>query len=255
LQQPTAFRRAVTLAPLIALAWLAPARAEFKLHYPTVDYREIEIEHNGDVTFDKRGGANNQQSYTNELGYGFTPWWELELELEWDTNPNRNLAYSATTFENTFQLTERGKYWADLGFFAEYSHAAATGAPNTLTFGPLVQKETNDVFGVDFVHTLNLLFSKEVGTNLSAASPLDIAWQTRLRLSSFFEPGIEYYGEIASVSGGASGSTHRIGPVVVGLYNLYRLGKLKYELGYQFGLNSATERGVLRWRLEYEKVF
>jgi hypothetical protein len=42
---------------------------------------------------------------------------------------------------------------------------------------------------------------------------------------------------------------------VVGLYNLYRLGKFKYELGYQFGLSSATERGVLRWRLEYEKVF
>jgi len=48
---------------------------------------------------------------------------------------------------------------------------------------------------------------------------------------------------------------HRIGPVLVGLQNLAPYGKLKYEVGYQFGLTQATERGAVRWRLEYEIPF
>jgi len=43
--------------------------------------------------------------------------------------------------------------------------------------------------------------------------------------------------------------------VLVGLQNFAPYGKLKYEVGYQFGLTQATERGALRWRLEYEIPF
>jgi hypothetical protein len=36
---------------------------------------------------------------------------------------------------------------------------------------------------------------------------------------------------------------------------MFEYGKVKYEVGYLFGLNTATERGAVRWRLEYEKAF
>ena len=143
---------------LVGLGVLAPAhdaRAEFKLHYPIVDYREFEFEHNGDVTFDRRNSSlNNGQSYTNEIGYGVKPWWEPEIEGEWAAAPGQNLTFEATTFENTFQLAPQGKYWADLGFFAEYSHAAARADADSFTFGPLIQKELNDVFGFDSLHSV-----------------------------------------------------------------------------------------------------
>ncbi len=241
------------------------AHAEFKLHYPIVDYRELEFEHNGDVTFDKRdSGKNNAQSFTYEIGYGVTPWWEPEIEGEFETEPGQNQHFVATTFENTFQLTEQGKYWADLGFFAEYSHAPTRTGPDSFTFGPLVQKQASEIFGLDLgydtLHTLNLLVTKEIGTNREDATPLSIAWQSRLRLNAYFEPGIEYYGQIGSIAGASTPDQqepvqHRLGPVLVGQYNLYRYGKIKYELGYLFGLNAATERGAVRWRLEYEKPF
>lgn len=261
-------RPALNIATLLAAAASLlvadppPARAEFKLHYPIVDYRELEFEHNGDITFDKSGsGKNNAQSFTYEIGYGVTPWWEPEIEGEFETNPGQNQRFKATTFENTFQLTEQGKYWADLGFFAEFSHAAARTDADSFTFGPLVQKQAADLFGLDLgkdtLHTLNVLFSKEVGLNHSDATPLAIAWQSRLRLNPLYEPAIEYYGQVSSIAGSSSGAAqqHRLGPALVGQYNMYRWGKIRYELGYLFGLNRATERGALRWRFEYEKAF
>lgn len=241
------------------------ARAEFKIHYPTVDYREFEFEHNGDVTFDKSGsGRNNGQSFTYEIGYGFLPFWEPELEGEFETVPGQNQRFDATTFENTFQLTPQGEYWADLGFFAEYSMAASRGDPDSFTFGPLVQKQTNTLFGLNLgkatLNTLNLLFTKQVGPDRSDATPLAIAWQSRLMLDPMFQPGFEYYGQISSISGRSTPDQtvpveHRIGPVLVGQYNFFQYGAIKYEVGYLFGLNNATEKGAVTWRFEYEKPF
>jgi hypothetical protein len=245
-----------------ALALAAPARADFELHYPIIDYRELELEHNGDTTLDHaKSGKNNNQSYTAELGFAPLPWWEPEIEGDWNAPSGQNLAFTASVFENTFQLTEQGKYWVDLGFFAEYAHAASKAAADQITFGPLVQKQAADLFGLDLghdtLHTLNLLFTKEVGRNRNDATPLAIAWQSRLELNPYFQPGIEYYGDLSSIAGVSTGSPpqHRLGPALVGQYNLFQLGKIKYEAGYLFGLNQATERGTIRWRLEYERAF
>ncbi|HVA13282.1 MAG TPA: hypothetical protein VNF99_08530 [Stellaceae bacterium] len=249
-------------ATAAGLAFLPPARADFELHYPIIDYRELELEHNADTTFDQpKSGKNNNQSYTIELGYAPVPWWEPEIEGDLNAAPGQNLSYSATTFENTFQLTEQGKYWADLGFFAEYSHVASKADADDIVFGPLIQKQMPDIFGVDLghdtLHTLNLLVTKEVGRNRNDATPLAIAWQTRIRINPYFEPGFEYYGALSSIAGVSTGQPqqHRLGPALVGEYNLFQYGKIKYEAGYLFGLNRATERGTLRWRFEYEKAF
>jgi len=249
---------AVLAIGLGAAATAAPAQAEFKLRYPFVDYREIELEHNGDTTFDKsKSGKNNNQSYTNEIEVGATPFWLVGLEAESGALPGENLRYEATTVENVFQLTPQGKYWADLGFFAEYSHAASRHDADSVTFGPLIQKELSDVMGTDTVHTLNLLFSKEVGRNRTDATPFFYAWQSRLRLDPHFEPGIEIFGQIDDVEapGKLADQQHRVGPVVVGLHSLAPYGKIKYEVGYLFGLTHATENGTVRWRLEYEIPF
>ncbi|HXR85493.1 MAG TPA: hypothetical protein VN728_00910 [Stellaceae bacterium] len=250
------------IAVLGAGGAFTPAKAEFKVRSPIVDYRELEFEHNGDVTFDRPGsGLNNAQSFTHELEIGILPWWQPGIEAETETDPGSNQRYSATTFENLFQLTPQGKYWADLGFFAEFSHAAGRNEPDSFTFGPLIQKQMSDILGLDLgrdtLHTLNLLVGKEIGLHHSDATPLEIAWQSRLQLNQYFQPGVEYYGSITSIAGVShDGATqHRLGPVLVGQYNMFQYGKIKYEVGYLFGLNQRTEQGAVRWRLEYEKPF
>jgi hypothetical protein len=43
--------------------------------------------------------------------------------------------------------------------------------------------------------------------------------------------------------------------VLIGLQNLAPYGKLKYQIGYQFALTQATERGAVRQRFEHEIPF
>ncbi len=107
-------------AALLLLASGRLAHAELQVRLPTVEYRELEYEHNGLFTFDKDRSLGGQQSYTNSIGYGVTPWWEVELEGESNSIPDSSVHYTATTMENTFQITEPGQYMLNLGFFAEY---------------------------------------------------------------------------------------------------------------------------------------
>jgi hypothetical protein len=112
------------------------ALAELQVRMPTVDFREVEFEHNGFFSFDKDRSLGGQQSYTNAIGYGLTPWWEIELEGESNSVPESSVHYTATTVENTFQLTEPGQYFFNLGLFAEYSQSALRNEPNSFTLGP-----------------------------------------------------------------------------------------------------------------------
>jgi high-affinity iron transporter len=248
----------LTASAVSLMALQGLARAEFKVRSPILDYREFEIEHNGDVTFDKsKSGKNNNQSYTNEIEVGLLPNWVIGLEGEMESLSGQNFRYSATTVENYFQFTPQGKYWADLGFFAEYSRAAQRNAADSVTFGPLVQKEVPDVFGLDTLHTVNVLFSKDVGRLAQPNTPLFVAWQSRVRLDPMFEPGVEFYGAVDDIArpGKLADQQHRAGPVLAGLYLFPSYGKIKYEVGYLFGLTRSTEKGTVRWKLEYEISF
>jgi high-affinity iron transporter len=231
---------------------------ELKVRYPIVDYREFELEHNGVTTFDTaKSGKSNDQFYTIEWGAGVLPFWFVELEHELAAPTAENITYEATTTENYFQLTPTGKYWGDLALFAEYSQPAHKADAKSFTFGPLAQTEFGEIAGFGALHTLNLLFTKEVGNNSTTGTPFFAAWQSRLLINSYIQPGFEYYGMIDNLSapGKLADQQHRIGPVLVGLQNFAPYGKLKYELGYQFGLTQATARGAIRWRLEYEVPF
>ena len=170
--------------PLAALTMFAarPAFADLQVRMPTVDYRELEFEHNGLITFDAKGSSlNRAQSYTNEVGYGVLPWWEIELEGELASGGGEHLMWEAVTLENTFQLTEPGEYFFNLGFFFEYSQSTLRGAPSGVTFGPIIQKELNDVLGLDTVHTLNLFLSRDIGHNATKETGFSYAWQSVIR--------------------------------------------------------------------------
>ena len=103
------FRVMLTLAAFALLA-ARPALADLQVRMPTVEYRELEFEHNGLITFDTKGSPlHNAQSYTNSIGYGVLPWWQIELEGEMASGGGQHLTWNAATLENTFQLTEPGR--------------------------------------------------------------------------------------------------------------------------------------------------
>jgi hypothetical protein len=255
--RPEYRRLFVAACPLFLAAELHPAHAELQVRLPTVEYRELEFEHNGFFSFDKDRSLGGQQSYTNSIGYGVTPWWEVELEAETNSVPDTSVHYTATTMENTFQITEPGKYMFNLGAFAEYSQSALHNEPNSFTFGPIVQKELHNVLGVDSLHTLNVFLAHDVGHDSSHATGLQVAWQSRLQWNPYIDPAIEYYGFIDDLghAGTFSQQQHFIGPVAVGAISFSSWGKVKCEVGYMFGMTPATPRGAIRWKLEYEIAF
>ncbi len=246
--------------PLLALVGVlasGPARADLKVRMPHVSWRELEFEHNGLITFGPKGTSSDRaQSYTQSIAYGVTPWWKIEIESELASGGGQHLTWAATTLENTFALTERGQYMFDAGFFVEYSQATGR-APNEIKLGPILHKEIPNVFGIDTAHTLNIFFSREVGGNASKRTGLNIAWQSVARLHSLFAPGFEYYGSVENLNraGTYNQQTHFVGPVLTGEQSFTPYGKLKYQVGYLFGLTSATPKSAVRWMLEYEISF
>ncbi len=249
-----------------ALALLAPmeARADYHLHSPyEVDLGELEIEHNGAASFDRKPDNNGAQSYTLEFGTGLTSWWHSEIELGFDRDPGfsqpTNLTQAVT--ENTFQLTEPGQYFADFGFYAEYGQSLTTGkhaAPNQATFGPVIGMDIGRTS-----HLVNLFVTRELGPNQDTQGlDFSYAWQSKWNLWKPLSPAIEIYGDsgVLGQSPRFSRQQFLVGPVGVGALSLHDLGlgnagKVKYEIGWLFGATQATAEGTLRWRLELEIPF
>src|SRR5262245_45262669 len=253
-----------TATPLLLLLLLigfgtsSTAHAQLKVRSPIVDYREIEIEPFSDITLDKpKSGLSNNQRYTIEYGFGPLPNWFVEVGHELQAPNGENITYDATELESYLQLTPTGKYFGDLAMFAEYEHPLHQGDAKSFLFGPLAQTEFGEIAGIGALHTLNLLFRRTVGNDRTDATALNTAWQSRLLVNPLFQPGFEYYGLIDEIMnpGKAADQQHRIGPVVVGVNNFAPYGKLKYEVGYLFGLTQATPRGTVRWRIEFEIPF
>src|SRR6185437_16749764 len=97
--------RAFVYGVALVLVLTHAARAELQVRMPEVDYRELEFEHNGLVTFGPKGSSlDRQQSYTTELGYGVLPWWGIELEGDLASGGGQHLNWNAAVLENTFQL-------------------------------------------------------------------------------------------------------------------------------------------------------
>lgn len=252
----TSLRAAALL--LLFLAAAVPARAdEFKIRSPIVDYHEIEIEHFGQTTFDGRGrGFSNNQFYNNEIEVGIVPNLKLGIEGNLAAPNGENLQYDATAAEAFLQLTPQGKYFADFGFFFEaerpWQHSGEPAA--AIMAGPLIQSEYGHIGKAGLLHTVNLLFSHQIGHNASGATPLYIAWQSRLRVNPWFQPGFEYFGLV----NGDTPDQHRLGPVIASHFLLSSLGLrggIRTELAYLAGLTPATEHGTLRWHVEFEVPF
>ncbi len=246
------------LALVLGLAAAGTARADFKVFTPDVNRGELAIETIGDAGFDANPARSGEQSYTTEIEYGVTSWWQAELEFEFNraAGPGQDTYFNQTTLENIFQITERGEYWLDLGFFAEYGQSLLRHAASETTLGPILRK---DFWGTS--NTLNLFVQKELGQHAAGTPFLVYAWETRIdswtaRLGRSLDiaPGVQYYGQPGAIGHFArwSQQDQRLGPQLFGRLHDIGPGTLGFNGGVLVGLTSAVPRTTLRWQLEYE---
>jgi hypothetical protein len=210
---------------------------------------ELELEHRGAVDFDRDPDVNHHQNYKAAIGYGVTDFWKTEIEGEFNKEPGRKANYEATDFENIFRVLPEGKYWLDLGLFAEYELAADKGDPDEVHFGPIVQKS----FG-PMIATLNPFFAHEVGSHAAASMEFEYGTQLRYRWLEQFEPGVEAFGRPGEIRGfrPLAEQEHKIGPVAYGRFGFGRYGAIKYEAGVLFGLTHGSPDRTVKWLVEYE---
>jgi hypothetical protein len=238
----------------LTMATAVPAAADFKVRMPDAETGEFAIEPLGDYGHNPNPAHSGELSSVQEFEYGVNGFWRTELELEQnrDAGTGQSLKFSQITSENIFQFTERGQYWADAGFFAEFGKSTLQGNPNEFTVGPILRKE---IFGT--INTVNLFLQKEVG-NFSAGRPFFVyAWETRFAFGTPIEPGFQAYGLPSAFEGFNSHwpQDNRIGPQLFGVVPNIGPGTLRWNAGILFGVTSASPRETIRWQIEYEIHF
>lgn len=244
------WRLALCAAGAAAILAGAPAAADFKVWYPDAEFGETALETLGDYGHSSHPARSGEQSYTEEVERGVTPFWRTELELEQEREPGLGQLtnFSQVTSENVFQFTEPGQYWLDAGFFAEYGQSMLPKTPNETTFGPIFRKE---ILGT--IDTVNLFVEKDLGRYAEGRPNFLYAWETRIATGASLEPGFQAYGR-PSPSGRNLGD-QRLGPTLFGTVHQLGPGTLKWNAGVLFGATAAAPRQTIRWQAEYEIHF
>jgi hypothetical protein len=228
------------------------AYATKKVYSPLVEKGELEFEMRGSYDIDERASKDNIQKQKYAIGYGLTERWFTEVYGELartknDDAEDNDWDMTAVSWENRFQLTEQGQYWADLGFYAEYEASLEDKHADKIETKLLLEKSLPN-----FTHTLNVNFEQAIGRHTTEDLEGGLAWSSRYRLSKTFQPGFEYHADFGELSQPISfqEQKHQAGPVIYG-----KIKNIKYDVGYLIGLSDAAPKGEIKWIFEYEIMF
>mgnify|MGYP003694416479 CR=1 FL=1 len=224
-----------TAASLTSLLWADSARAEFKIRYPNIDYREVEIEHNFSTTSTNAPTATTTSAAPLRSASVSCHSGSSNSKARSNDTPAKQRNGKLRHLRIIFMLTEPGKYWLDFAIFAEFARATKRDDPNTVELGCAVPKGTYELVAyAQFV--LGEAARQQGRTDRHGLLCLADA---RYRLNQYFQPGIEFYGEIEDVNhaGRFNDQQFRVGPMFAGsvsLADVFGKGKIKYEAGYLF---------------------
>ena len=238
------FSRGTRLMLLAAVTLAGAGRAhadDFIVYSPHVIATQTEIELRGYSFGDGRSDMDGQRAAELSVAHAFTGWWKPELYLaEYEKEPGAGGSLVGYEFENTFQLTEPGRYWADFGLLASYGHPK-DGGPGELEFGPLIEKTVGR-----FDHRVNLIWEKHVGSGAASGTEFRYSYAGTYAVSSAFRPGIEAYGR-------PDDDAYQAGPIVAGEWHVpHSTGNVEYRFGILLGINAAAPRRAWLAQLEYE---
>ena len=247
-------RKSPHIVALSLMTLATAAQAEYIVRSPVSEKGELAIAAIGNVGHDSEAAKNNEQSFTNEISYGVTSYWtpEVEVVLSRDPGDRNSIHYDVTTFASLFTLPPHSHGPLNLGLWTEYGLSATSGKSDTVKFGPLAQVKLGKV-----ITTANFYVERDVGSHASDALDSSYAAQVKYEVRKWLSPAIEAYGNIGNLNQNTPTSLQqdRVGPVLVGEFEIHHVGGLKYELGYLQGVNGATPSSTLKWVLEYGVEF
>ncbi len=239
-------RNRLLLSSLLASAAMlagtaARASDDFIVYSPYVTEGQSEAEFRTHQQFDGDPALDGERAYVLSLAHSFTSWWQTEVYLgRYERDPGTANTFEGYEFENVFQVTDQGHYWADFGFLASYEYNALPDEPGVLEFGPLFEKRTGNID-----HRLNFIWEKELGGGASRHYEFRASYAATYRVTALLQPGFEAYYR-------PDDDSHQIGPALNGEIATAGGNELEYHVAYLFGLNHDAADGTLALRLEYE---
>lgn len=246
------FRLMLGATAILAVS-TSPAWAHHKVYSPIVEEGVFEFETRGHSTFDRSRDKNDQQTHIYELEYGVNSWWSTAIFARPEKEPDGVFRYAATGFENIFQLTPQGKYWADVGLYVEYQKNHLAGGTDEFESKLLLEKAVDPL-----VVTANLVFNRQIGDGAGKGFGFEYAVRANYPWTRTVQFGIEAFGEPGRLTGfdAVREQQHLLGPVVLGKIDIPGLpGVLNYNIGYMFGLTPGTPEQTVKWEFEYEIPF
>jgi hypothetical protein len=227
---------------LLLLVAVLPARADdFIVYSPYVNATQSEVELRGYAYSDARPDHGGNASELS-IAHAFTDWWRPEVYVaEYQSGAGSRAGLQGYEFENTFQLTQPGRYWADFGFLASYERNTTAGTTDAVEFGPLIEA----TYG-RFAHIVNLIWEKGVGAGADGHYELRYSYSATYAVANALRAGVEFYGRPGD-------HAYQAGPIVAGEWHLPgTTGNLEYRVGVVLGINAEAPRQTWLARLEYE---
>jgi hypothetical protein len=249
LQKMNRMAAAIAVAMMTSLMLASPAYAFKKVYSPYVEKGELEVEWKGSHVVDNEDDEDGEQEQELSIGYGVNDFWNTEIagEIEKSGVDGEDYEFTAVEWENKFQLTQPGEYWADVGAQFAYVHNVS-GDADAIEGKLLLAKDVGK-----FSTMLNLNLEKSIGAESEGDWPEGgLAISSRYRWKPWLEPGVEWFSEFGELgnSGSFDNQGHSIGPALYG-----KIGPVKYDVGYQFGVSDGAPDGEAKAILEYEFRF
>ncbi len=248
-------------ASLLALAAFALATpAAYALNYnelevypyATAQPREIEIENR--FTYTQQGrrdvdAPDNHQGMlrdSTEFVYGFTERTEGALYFDYERPKDGAWSHTGQRLRLRHRFAEKGEYPVDFGLYLELERPYHED--NTLETDIQVLMEKD--FG-KWTFNLNPAFGKVLrGVEKSEGWGFGYSAAVIYRLNETWRPRLDFFGDLGPLShfSPRAEQVHLISPAVD-----MRLGHgFKAGLGVAFGLTQASEKRLIRARVEYE---
>jgi len=214
---------------------------EYNVYSPQVTAGQSEIELRATQYRDSSVLVDGSRGYTVSFAHAFTSWWQPEVYVgKYQRDPRGPNQLTGYEFENIFQLTPQGEYFADFGFLASYEYQSHLSSANAFEYGPLIEMHTGRIR-----QRLNIIYEKEVGRLRDDAG---VEYRGAYNLSFLwvpaFAPGIDLFARPQS-------DVYQAGPSVSGEWHIGS-SELEYDAGVVFNLGDKGPDATLVMRLEYE---
>jgi hypothetical protein len=217
------------------------------VYMPTVTQGEREIDFKYGTAKEQDGTRVNVTSLG--FGYGATDYWFTEVYLKREREGSDHLTIAE--WENKFQLTETGKYFADVGLITEIEAPLSNvDAPWEFKIGPMFQTE----FGKLQINA-NVLFERTFGgEDVDHITEMGYQWQAKYRLKKEFEFGLQGIGEVGEWDHweNSDEQVHRIGPAIFGKFAVGQKQAVKYNAALLLGASDVAPDHTFRMQVEYE---